>query len=261
MSAEECRLLIPQYLQGQLGPADAATFEAQLAHDPALRAEVEELRGTWEALAELESVEPSSGLRTRFYERLACSTEQSRTRRARFFGLWPVRPAWQAVFTVAVFGAGLLGGVLSRQGSVSQVAQLQGEVQRMRQLVAISLLSRQSASARLEGVSWTSRVHEPDGEISAALFSALNHDPNVNVRLSAVDALGELSNDKNVRRGLIESIPAQPSPLVQIALIDALVQSGAREAGPELTAIAADGEYNSNVRQRSQWALQRLNLQ
>jgi hypothetical protein len=261
MSAEEHGFLIPQYLQGRLSPEETAAFEDRLALDSALRAEVEELRGTWESLSAVESVEPSSGLRARFYERLASATEQSRTRRSRLFGLWPVRPAWQAAFMVAIFGAGLLVGLLSRQASVSQVAQLQEEVQHMRQLVAISLLNRQSASARLEGVSWSSRIQEPDGEISAALFSALNHDSNVNVRLSAVDALGELGNDKNIRRALIESIPTQPSPLVQIALIDALVQAGAREAGPELTAIASDTQYNHNVRQRSQWALQRLKLQ
>jgi HEAT repeat protein len=261
MSAEEYRLLIPQFLMRQLSPEEIKAFEARLAQDSALRAETEEMRGTWDGLSEIGALEPSSGLRARFYERLASATEQSRTRRSRLFGLWPVRPAWQAAFTVAVFGAGLLVGLLSRQTSVSQVAELQGEVQRMRQMVAISLLSRQSATARLEGVSWSSRIDEPGGEISAALFSALNHDPNVNVRLSAVDALGELGDDKKIRRALIESIPAQPSPLVQIALIDALVQAGAREAGPELTAISSDTQYNRNVRQRSQWALQRLKLQ
>ena len=261
MSAEEYRLMIPQYLTGELSPEDNADFEARLALDSALRVETEELRNTWESLADIDDAHPSAGLRTRFYERLASATERSRTKRSKLFGLWPVRPAWQVVFTVAVFAAGLCSGLLSRQSSVSQVAQLQGEVQHMRQLVALSMLNRQSPSARLEGVSWSSRVQEPDPEISAALVSALNEDPNVSVRLSAVDALSELRGDRNIRRKLIEAIPAQPSPLVQIALIDALVQVGAHEAGPELTAIANDSHYNSNVRQRAGWGLQRLGLQ
>lgn len=261
MSAEEYRLLIPQYLLGQLDSDDTAAFEARLALDSSLRVETEELRNTLESLSGIDDAQPSAGLRTRFYERLASMTEQSRTRRSRFFGLWPVRPAWQAVFTVAIFASGLLVGLVSRQSSASQVVKLQNEVQHMRQLVAISMLNRQSPSARIEGVSWSSRVQEPDPEVSAALLSALNNDPNVSVRLSAVDALSDLGRDKNIRRELIESIAAQPSPLVQIALIDALVQVDAREAGPELTTISNDTQYNTNVRQRSRWALQRLGLQ
>lgn len=261
MSSEEYRLLIPQYLLGQLSAEESALFEARLDTDSALRTEVEELQSTWDSLPEIHDAQPSAGLRTRFYERLASETERSRARRPRLFGLWPVHPAWQAMFAVAIFASGLAAGLISRQPSVREVTRLQGEVQQMRQLVALSMLNRQSASARLEGVSWSSRVEEPNGQVSAALISALNEDPNVNVRLSAVDALSNLGQDKTIRRKLIEAIPGQPSPLVQIALIDTLVQVGAREAGPELNAIANDSQYNTNVRQRSVWALQRLGLQ
>lgn len=261
MSPEEYRQLIPQYLLGELSPDECTAFEARLASNSELRMEMEELRTVWDNLGEVNDAQPSAGLRTRFYERLASATERSRTQRPKLFGLWPMRPAWQAVFTGVVFAAGLFSGLISRQSSVTQAAKLQTEVQQMRQLVALSMLNRQSPSARLEGVSWSSRVQEPDAQVSAALVSALEDDPNVNVRLSAVDALSELGNDKEIRAKLIQSIPRQQSPLVQIAIIDALVQIGAREAGPELTAIAADAQYNSNVRQRSAWALQRLGLQ
>lgn len=261
MSPEEYRQLIPQYLLGELSPDESSAFEARLASDAALRMETEELRTTWDNLADINDTQPSAGLRTRFYERLASATERSRMQRPKLFGLWPMRPAWQAVFTGVVFAAGLFSGFLGRQPSITQVAKLQTEVQQMRQLVALSMLNRQSPSARLEGVSWSSRVHSPDPQVSAALVSALEDDPNVNVRLSAVDALSELGNEKNIRAQLIDSLPRQQSPLVQIGIIDALVQIGAREAGPELSAMAADAQYNSNVRQRSAWALQRLGLQ
>jgi hypothetical protein len=261
MSPEDYRQLIPQYLLGELSPEECSAFETMLASDAALRVETEELRTTWDNLADIDNQQPSAGLRTRFYERLASATERSRTQRPKLFGLWPMRPVWQAVFMGIVFAAGLFSGFLSRQSSVMQVARLQTEVQQMRQLVALSMLNRQSPSARLEGVSWSSRVREPDPQVSAALVSALEDDPNVNVRLSAVDALSELGNDKKIRTQLIESLPRQQSPLVQIAIVDALVQIRAREAGPELSAIAADARYNSNVRQRSAWALQSLGLQ
>ncbi|HTD66783.1 MAG TPA: zf-HC2 domain-containing protein [Candidatus Limnocylindria bacterium] len=44
MTSEECRLLIPEYLSGQLTPAEMELFEAQLETSAELRMEVEELR-------------------------------------------------------------------------------------------------------------------------------------------------------------------------------------------------------------------------
>ena len=51
MTSEECRLLIPQYLSGQLTPSESAVFEAHLGTSAELRLEVEELRVLWEGLA------------------------------------------------------------------------------------------------------------------------------------------------------------------------------------------------------------------
>ena len=106
MSSEEYRVLIPQYLLGHLTPDETANFESRLAVDPVLRAETEDLRTMWESLPQIEDAQPSAALRTRFYERLASATEQSRTPRPRLFGLWPMPPAWQAVITDSIFAAG-----------------------------------------------------------------------------------------------------------------------------------------------------------
>jgi hypothetical protein len=59
---------------------------------------------------------------------------------------------------------------------------------------------------------------------------------------------------------LIDSIPTQESPLVQIALIDVLVQIGGHDAGPELRRIAGDAQSNANVRQRAAWGIQKLGM-
>jgi hypothetical protein len=58
----------------------------------------------------------------------------------------------------------------------------------MRELVALTA-GQQSASERLRGVSWANQVESSDGQVLAALLDSVNHDPNVNVRLAAADAL------------------------------------------------------------------------
>ncbi len=261
MTPDEFRLMIPEYLSGHLTVEQQAGFEAEMRANADLHIEVEELRSIWHGLGLLMHEQPSGALRARFYRKLNESTAGSNSGRRAYWTGWMMRPAFQIAAAAVIFVGGLVFGEVVHTGrSSSQVAQLQSEVQRMRQLVALSLLSRQSASARLEGVSWGSRMERPDSEVSSALLSALNHDPNVNVRLSAVDALEELASDVQVRKALIDSIGEQKSPLVQIALIDALVQIRDRDAGGEIGRITHDATYDKNVRQRAAWAVQQLGL-
>ena len=128
----------------------------------------------------------------------------------------------------------------------------------MRQMVTLSLLQQQSASERLKGVTWTGQLERPDAEVIAALLDTLHHDTNVNVRLATIDALKRFADQPSVRRATIESLPAQTSPLVQMALIDFVVEANGREGVPLLERLAMDEMVNAAVRQRARWGLQQI---
>lgn len=128
----------------------------------------------------------------------------------------------------------------------------------MRQMVALSLMAQQSASARLNGVSWAYRAEPSDTEVLSALISAVDHDPNVNVRLAAVDALHAFAASPVTRKAVVESLPRQDAPLVQVALIDLLVDFRQREAAPELRTLASGTAVNDGVKQRALWAIGKL---
>jgi hypothetical protein len=182
----------------------------------------------------------------------------------RMVARFPVPPVWQ----VALAASLLIGGVfLGRYGAAIQpsaaapeVAQLKGEVESLRQLVALSMLQQQSPSARLRGVSYSEAMTQPDRQVEEALLYAVNHDSNVNVRLSAVDALQKFATP-DVIRAMVDAIPVQDSPLVQIALLDMLVQLNASSARPELTKLSQNAQVDEVVRQRAVWALQKLAAQ
>ena len=70
MTPEEMSLLIPQYLSGQMTPAEKDAFEAELGTNAGLRLEVDELRPVWEGLGSLPQEAPSPALRARFYQKL-----------------------------------------------------------------------------------------------------------------------------------------------------------------------------------------------
>jgi HEAT repeat protein len=132
----------------------------------------------------------------------------------------------------------------------------------MRQLVALSLLQQQSASERLRGVSWAYQVEPPDAEVLKALLEAVNHDPNVNVRLAAVDALRPYAASAATRTmtsdAAIQALARESAPIVQVALIDFLADLKEKQAGEALKRVASDNAADAGVRERAHWALERL---
>jgi hypothetical protein len=143
-------------------------------------------------------------------------------------------------------------------GDGGELSRLHAEVQSMRQVVTLSLLQQQSASERLAGVSWSQQMQHPDARVLEALIGTLNYDPNVNVRLKAIDALYGFSDRPVVRKGILEALDRHNSPLVQIALIDMVVQIRETQSRPSLRKLAGDGTVHDSVRKRAEWALQQL---
>ena len=138
------------------------------------------------------------------------------------------------------------------------MAQLHSQVENLRQLVTLSLLKEQSPSSRLRGVTYSYQVTQPDPEVEQGLLRTVNHDENVNVRLSAVDAIAKFAKNPQVRRALVDSIPVQDSALVQMALIDLLAQLNDKDALPVLRKLTQDKATDESVRQRAESAVQKL---
>jgi len=128
----------------------------------------------------------------------------------------------------------------------------------MKQLVTLSLLQQQSASDRLRGVEWSYRLAPPDEQVLSALLRALDSDPNVNVRLAAVDALHQFGADSAVRKGLLRSLEVQRSPLVQFELINLMVDLKEKGSVPVLKELSQRQDLDPTVRERAEWGLQKL---
>ncbi len=269
MICERVREQIPECLAGRLDKAARESLIAHLETCSSCRNELAELGVVWRGLEAMTAPEPDRAMQTRFTEMLKAyraGMEQAPPPRAepkRRFAWWPARPAWQIAIAASLLIAGVAGGHFlgSRPQEMSpEMAQLKGQVEGLRQLVALSLLQEQSPGDRMRGVSFSSQMARPDAEVEQALLRTVNHDPNVNVRLSAVDALQKYASDPAVRRALGDAVMAQESPLVQVALIDLLVQVNSREFAPALRRIAQDGQLDEVVRQRATLAFQKLEV-
>ncbi|MGE4162448.1 MAG: HEAT repeat domain-containing protein [Vicinamibacterales bacterium] len=174
-----------------------------------------------------------------------------------------VRAAWpwlQVAAAAVLLACGVWLGrqVTSPVRPDAEMAALRQELRETRELVTLSLLQQQSASERLKGVGWTDRLDEPGDAVVSALLDTLVRDPNVNVRLAAVDALARFGDRAPVRQGAVDALARQTSPLVQLAMIDFVVEVDARTAVPVLRRLSEDPALDASVRERAAWGLERL---
>jgi hypothetical protein len=269
MTCDEAKILFSDYWAQTMDEPSELAFDAHLAICDHCRQEAERLGALWATLAKIPTEEPSPALRARFYDSLAAyrhglESAPRPTLRDRVLALWPRQPAWQMAASFALLVAGIGIGYSTRPGTktsgadTQEVAQLRGEVTSMRQLVALSLLQQQSPSERLRGVSYAYQVPSSDTEVLSALLKTVNQDPNVNVRLQAVDALHQFGSSPVTREAVVQSITKQDTPLVQIALIDLLVDFKDKDSAPELEKVSVDPKIDASVRQHAKWALGKI---
>ncbi len=268
---------IPDFLLGNFDTEKRELIQSHLRTCTECQKEFETLSLLWNSLGELPQEKPSAVARERFNAMLTAYehglnqaamklsfVEKINSSIERF---WPKQPVLQFAITFFFFVVGGFAGMqlnrsekipLPSPESTIEIAQLHGEVRAMSRMLAVSLMQQQSASERLRGINLTSQFQQPDGELTSALFEALNYDPNVNVRLAAIDALQQYGDDPTVRKRIIEGLTKQDSPIVQMALIDLFVSLQVRQSKPAMEHLLKSPKLNIAVKSRIELALNEL---
>jgi anti-sigma factor RsiW len=267
MKCEEMEELLPDYLWGKLNSDRAARVEEHIGQCSQCADEVE----IWKKLALLPEEQPSEASRSRFQAMLE-SYQEGRWEKAslaaerkKFLGLgdlvhWLRTPSLSAAWAcVLVIGAFLGGRYIDNNNSQTkeELAAMRQELHSTQTLVALSYLQQQSASERLDGVSWSTRV-APDPEVLDALQHTLRYDSSVDVRLAALDALSRYGKRPEVSRGLVEALEGQQSPMVQVALIGVLVDLHEARAVEPLKRLQQEPNLDPTVRKLAEKGIQQL---
>lgn len=265
-------------LLGALAADELRELEIHLAGCPDCAAEAATMAGLWRDLGETGEDVPTTAMRARLDARIAAEMASAPPAPLPFQGrrTESAEPAVDRTpAPLARFGPGafrrllslaamlLVGlglGYLAAGRQSEDVALLRREVGDLHSMVALSLLERGSVSERLQGVAYSRDYalgSEPGvvrgqmGEseaVIAALFARLLEDPDINVRLAALEALRPVADREGRRGELVAAVARQESPLVALSLIDLLLESDDAAARRDLEQLLANPQLDPVVR-------------
>lgn len=266
MITEQHTELITAYLDGSITPEQRVDLNRLIDQGNIDILDVKEMERLYRQVGKLPVPEPGHELRDRFYTMLdAQKARQSfpvkeRLER-RLNKLMSYSGFRQLAYGLAIFLTGMLIGnwITPFQNYRQQLSELSTEVSQMREVMMLSLLDNNSATERLKAVNIGSDIRSADERIARALLKTLNNDPNVNVRMAAVEALVRHASDPLVREGLIAAIGKQQSPLVQAALADAMLILQEKRSIKEFRELLERNGLEPGVRDKLQHTIATLN--
>jgi hypothetical protein len=197
---------------------------------------------------------PSASLDNKFYLMLAKAKEgdkDSTLGKTRFmFPSVMLRVA--AAVVLLITGISIGHYLLPKNSDQNQVEYLTREISDLKEMMMLSLLEKDEATERLKAVTLTQEMNSASSTVTNALVSTLNNDPNVNVRLAALEALKPYVQDSKIREELVISIAKQESPLVQVALAELMAAIQEKKSVTALEKIVKDRNTPEEVKKKIQ---------
>lgn len=238
MDKETWESRIIDYLDGKGTEQERAVIESELAHNKTSYALYEQLREVIVTMDKVKPLEPSGKLKTEFEKALQNEIATQKKTKTIFFS--PVFYRAAAAVLLVMAGVAIGNWINNNQQQAKELAELKQRVDENRRMMMAMLENQQSASQRMTGLSVAYQLDKPDNEIVNVLVKTMNEDPNSNVRLAAMDALGKFNSEATVRNALIQSLSSQKDPIVQIALIQLLVKMKEKGVVKQLEQMTKD---------------------
>jgi len=268
MNCEEIKALIIEYNDGTLNDEDVRRVDEHISSCEECSVEMADMKAILLKLDNFKMEEPPDNLKRNFegmIQSYSLGLKNKNESRHETIGRWieswwPKRPLVQFMTTAAVLIIGLVTGLSlnEKTGQNEDIVQLKTDMTHLQKVVMTSLLNQSSAADRINGLSKTGQLKNVDNQFYSILLLLLNSDPNVNVRLAAVNALTNFADNEYVRHELIISLGLQSSPLVQVSLIDLLASIKETDSSSTLIRLINNPEVNENVKERARKALKKF---
>lgn len=254
--------LLQQIEEGKQDKMPPAVKE-YLDQNQGLSEEIKGLQTIWQKLEDISTPLPSQKMHDGFYKMLATQKQKEDRRFGVLWQKWwtnlntfELKPQHVVFASLIVLGGFFLGRMSNPNHH--QIDVLTQEVQQMREMMMLTLIEQPSVGKRLQAVNMTQELENVDDKIIQALFTTLLNDPNVNVRLVTIDALLNFSDQPKVREGLIEAIAQQQSPMIQLALAEAMIILKEKRSVPQLEALIESDTVEVEIKEQLENMVQLL---
>ncbi|MEP5610916.1 MAG: HEAT repeat domain-containing protein [Cyclobacteriaceae bacterium] len=251
--SEECKKasdeLTSKMNQGNAGPEE---LEILCLKYPACEVTLRGIFETWRKLDGLSVPEADSHRRGRFYQMLGDFEKESNE------GAIPISKSKSFEFSsllklAAVLVIGIFIGVFSSNYSLNDSP----EVPSKGSAILTSLVST-STTERLAALQTIKSIDSPEDQIFEALYQAIINDPNINVRLSSIEAILHFADRPAARSKLIKALVYQDSPIVQMTLAEVIIRIQEEGAIEELRELLRTNQLDPEVKIHLQETLDTL---
>jgi hypothetical protein len=249
MDKQKLESLLIDYIDGKLNSVDKHYVEQELLKNPASFRMYEQLKEVIQMINRKTPVEPSDKLKQTFNQLLADEIKTARKDNVIALNPWWYRVA--AAVALLVVGVGLGFWISANNQRQAEIARVRAENEKTLQLVSM-MQNRESAGQRILGVKAAIENKKMNNDLLKALIRTFNEDPNVNVRMAALEGLRRFYHEPIVRKSLIESLGKQTDPVLQISLIQVLVEMKEKGAVEPLQKIIDEEDLIPAVKDEAQ---------
>lgn len=266
MEKEKFEISMMGYLSGELDEKEQLEFENYLKSNANHQNEFDTVSKTWEGIDEFEIPDPSENMDASFFDMLHSEIEKQEKIKLNWFeklsSVFDTIQKPQLAFGMLLLGIGLSAGYFLNSKPIEDVIQVvdvaNAETEQVREQLVLTLLAQPSANKRLQGMNEAAKLNDATERIIEALFTTLNKDQNINVRLVAIESLAKYANTPEVRMGLVKSIALQESPLVQIALADLMVALQEKTSIESMKELLQQPDIDNTVKQKLQESINHI---
>lgn len=228
-----------------------------------------EEKALWHRLDDIETPVPSNEMKTNFYEMLEqFQAKEKLTKKENVWeklaALFTPKSSLRVAYTLVLMAiTGFAGYRLaytteSTSHDSAKVTELSNEVHEMKEMMMLAMLQNPQATERMKAVSYTKELVNVDEKVIAALITTFREDENDNVRMVALNALIKQAHKPIVRETLIEALMVEKSPLIQVALADAMLKLQEKKSVPQLKQRLKESQLNQFVKEKFSKTIDKL---
>jgi hypothetical protein len=267
MTCNEAQQLLTAYADNALDAANRQDVEKHLEDCRECRRELEEIHQLLAAIEQSAPEVPGTAIRENFTAMLQAEinilatenlVQEQPAKKSIYIRMQST--AWRAAAACIILGVGIWIGTKMNNGGVDAnvVAELQREIKDVKETAMVNMLDDESASQRLQAVSYADSISNPNQKVTDALINTLNNDKSVNVRLAALYSLARFNNSKSVNDSLVASLERQTEPIIQVVLINILVEKKETKAIQPIRQLLQNGKTLKEVKDAAQKGLKAI---